>query len=704
MSFGNRDFQLRQALRWQHSKKVCLGALRAIYVLSLAIGVNCVLSATPARAGLFDGFIGKPPPAQPPPGDYYPDDGYYDGGDERDRGGGPDRGDGGWRPWQQTDPNLPADGAVGGDDGVQTPMPVDANAQARGAFEHQPALTLPIYVTKSAWTDQDEVNWGKFVTQLGAARAAHACTTIKSCLQSPVANMYADQDPPSLILYSDCAEFPYLLRAYFAYHNGLPFSHVTGFRMNKIAYASAQDLDKILPTAQLDNDPYGNVLTSRGAPNLTSRPGTEPNLIPYIVGMFNGISTRSFRVGALTPNYDLSDVYPVTLDRQGIQPGTVVHSTGHAMIVWNVDPQGVIHVIDGHPDGSMQYKIIEGSTLERSRPDQGLGFYKYRPLHLVGSRLADNGAFYGGKVVSEDDAHLYAEGKFSLDQWFGPGSSVAPNATVSPDLWKSAFSKVGGFFQYLAVQMRDKTAVIQADDEVGSMMQSLCDQMQQRVDDVNEAVKHGVTSMAHPSWIPQDVFGEADAQIWGPYATNGRDGRLKASIRDIINLAVDQYHVAKRGDAQIKFDGTAADYVGSLKQKVESLNKTCQITYTNSVSKPVTLNFTQLLTRLNRMSFDPYLCPEKRWGAAGAEASTCQDTDRGNAWYKAEANMYNTIDKNNANGVPVIRSDRPITLSMMQDKSLIDTPDTNPVDLGTAKPPVMDLEKVFVSADFLSSL
>jgi hypothetical protein len=45
------------------------------------------------------------------------------------------------------------------------------------------------------------------------------------------------------------------------------------------------------------------------------------------------------------------------------------------------------------------------------------------------------------------------------------------------------------------------------------------------------------------------------------------------------------------------------------------------------------------------MSFDPYHCPERRWAASGSELATCPDNSLKAAWYEAEKNLRNQIDR-----------------------------------------------------------
>ncbi len=45
------------------------------------------------------------------------------------------------------------------------------------------------------------------------------------------------------------------------------------------------------------------------------------------------------------------------------------------------------------------------------------------------------------------------------------------------------------------------------------------------------------------------------------------------------------------------------------------------------------------------MSFDPYHCVERRWGAAGAELASCRDGALKRRWYDAEQKLRNQIDR-----------------------------------------------------------
>jgi hypothetical protein len=70
------------------------------------------------------------------------------------------------------------------------------------------------------WTDADERDYGEFIAAIGKS----GCTTVDACLHSPE-NPFQASDAPGVFFRSDCANLPYVLRAYFAWKRGLPFSY-----------------------------------------------------------------------------------------------------------------------------------------------------------------------------------------------------------------------------------------------------------------------------------------------------------------------------------------------------------------------------------------------------------------------------------------------------------------------------------------------
>ncbi|MBX2996254.1 MAG: hypothetical protein KF681_15620 [Bdellovibrionaceae bacterium] len=588
------------------------------------------------------------------------------------------------------------------DDNTQA-SPDDANDPNKAAineFRRQANVYFPMTVTKSQWSAQDEAGFESFVTSIGNGIKSKKCNTVKNCMLDARVNPFAPTDPPGLILYSDCADWPYFLRSYYAAKNGLPFSYVTGTEILKAPVASPADRDKDLETAGTHNSPYGNTITSRGGSNVPRARGQEKNYVQYLENLLDLVSTRSFRVGPLTPSAELSDVYPVRMDRYGIRSGTVVHSTGHIYIVFDVDANGTIHMTDAHPDGSVSYKIMKPSALDRSRPDQGLGFFRFRNQRVVQAQSA-NGALYGGRIQLESNQELIQRGLYSLEQYYGLGSNVVPGQAISQTQYRSAFNSMN-FFDSLKLRLRDRNNIGQADADVRELADALCTEMKQRVDDVAKAIEKGGPGMSHPNELPANIY--QTSGFWEDYSTPGRDARMKASVLDISRAAVQKFRQAKTGGFGVKYDGSAQDYQAAMKNMVASLNASCKVTYKKSNGASQTLTFNQVLSRLNKLSFDPYHCPERRWGASGEEAATCRDNDRNGAWYTAQQFMRNTVGKLNANEQLIIRSDSPISLSMLQDSNFLDNNEASPINLGTRRVPFMNLEAYFSSQDFLNAL
>ena len=573
-------------------------------------------------------------------------------------------------------------------------------------FRLQPALNLPITVTKTQWTDKDEELFGQFVTRIGDAVAAKKCNTVKNCMKNKDANIYAGTDPVSLVFYADCGLFPYVLRAYFAYKNHLPFSIVSNASINQVPYASEPSaaLDELLPTASGEAAPYGNKIETRDVKTNADRPGEERNFQLYLGQIVDFISTRIYRVGPLSPNYNSADFYPVTLDRKGIRAGTIVHTTGHVYIVTRVDDKGTIHLVDAHPDGSVSgRKTISSATLERSRPDQGLGFFRFRPTRLTGAQLI-NGSLYGGEVSRLTDAELYQQGLYSLDQYFGPGSKIAPGAKVNLSLWKQGYRKID-FFAFLESRLRPSTTQTNAVEDVADLLKAFCNEIEQRVVDVDQALGADakLNLKDHPADIPPNIFTSIDS-TWETYSSPSRDGRMRASVVSIAAAAIAKFKQSQKAGASVHFEGSAQDFQNAIHLRLQQISKKCNVKYTNSTGAQISLSMIDVMARLTKISFDPYHCAEKRWGASGQELASCKDQDADSAWYAGEQVIRNTIGKSTPTEQPVARSNRPITLAMLQDLSMSDQPDTSDVNLGTKISPNLNLDKIFMSQKFLEQL
>ena len=142
--------------------------------------------------------------------------------------------------------------------------------------------------------------------------------------------------------------------------------------------------------------------------------------------------------------------------------------------------------------------------------------------------------------------------------------------------------------------------------------------------------------------MPQNIYGtEGD---WEEYSTPSRDARLKTSfkeLRDQVQRFV-EWHAA--ADKRIHYQGTNLLY--DLLQAYDQEASACTITYLRSNGTPVQLGYEEVRRRMFLLSFDPYHCIERRWGATlPVEAMTCSDDATKSEWYAAEQALRNQIDR-----------------------------------------------------------
>ncbi len=215
-----------------------------------------------------------------------------------------------------------------------------------------------------SWDARAEREYGAWVRTIGLAVEAGRCRTLAGCLDRP------DVNPLHVArrrwrFRADCGDVPYILRAYFSWRRGLPFVH----------------------TAAMRGERYG-----RGGPHaFTNRPRGTLTWADYatprrlIEGLGSVVRSSFFR---LRPELEDTDTYPARVDRQGVRPGTAFYDPdGHVLVVYAVDPDGAVRLIDGHPGGSFTARrFSERLTLGSSA--QGGGFRNFRPIYLRGGAWA----------------------------------------------------------------------------------------------------------------------------------------------------------------------------------------------------------------------------------------------------------------------------------------------------------------------------
>lgn len=480
---------------------------------------------------------------------------------------------------------------------------------------------VPWKLSKAEWEPGDENNYVRYIEQIGDGVSRGLCATVSECFKNPQVNPYAATDPRGLRLFSDCADFPYFLRAYYAWRNQLPFGFIS-------------DVSPIQAPGQVITDirysPYGNKVRGRYSV-LVRKASFGKYRYPNAIEIFNNIlpsriSSATFRVSYFGMDQDglFSDLYPVRIMRDSVRPGTVIYDpNGHVVTVYKVTRDGRVYYLDAHPDNSLTTGLYN-SRFMRAYPGQGAGFKNWRPLRLEGARWGFRAGFYGGQLVGAKDQDLPL---YSTEQYYG---------TTGQQDWRQAEYYFQGqkmdYYDWVRNRLADGPLVENPIDDVRVMADELCSGMQERAVAVQVAVKAGTHLQEHPSRLPNNIYGASG--LWETYATPARDARLKVAFKELRTYVEEALRHYRARDGKIDYRGQnlAADLLTAYTRTAEA----CKITYQDSSDRPVTINLEQARARVYDLSFDPFHCPELRWGAQGQGLNSCRDDRTKRAWYEAE--------------------------------------------------------------------
>jgi hypothetical protein len=307
------------------------------------------------------------------------------------------------------------------------------------------ARQLPWRITKTEWTPVDEKGFGDFV----AAIARSGCTTTVSCMRS-AANVYHDGDPPWFELHADCAKWVYMLRAYYASKNGLPFSYV-----RKIAGEGGD-----LRFSETSN----RALARRDIVDGGS--GIDP--FPVLQALHDQVWTATYRMDPAAETPVEQDFYSPKIQPGSIHPGTAIYDiNGHVGIVYEVTADGRILYMDAYPDEHVS-RSFYGPQFGQSPAQLGGGFKNFRPLKLVGATQTDDGAYVGGAIVLAPNAAI---ADYSLEQYRGN----VPNAHANGPGAQFRYNNIPlGLFEYARASMSGGGFAFNPVYELKATLVSLC--------------------------------------------------------------------------------------------------------------------------------------------------------------------------------------------------------------------------------------
>lgn len=456
------------------------------------------------------------------------------------------------------------------------------------------------------WTAADERGFGEFLTAIGESN----CRTVDACLKSP-ANPFRASDPPRFTFRADCADLPYVLRFYYAWKRGLPFSYVA----------------QVAPRGQARDIRY-----SAGGNRVRARRDVTSGMdaVRVLQQLRDQVSSATYR---MDPELEGQDFYSPALSPEGIRPGTMIYDpNGHLAVVWRVERNGRIHYIDSHPDNTLtrgQYDL----RFVRSSPGMGAGFKNWRPLRLEGAGRTGS-TLSGGTMMLAVNRDI---GDFALTQYYGTGPR--------PARWRQGLFMLQGqrvdYYDYVRASLSGGSLHFDPVREIADMVASNCADLAYRAEAVEIALAAGLQNRPQPERLPPNIYG-TDGD-WETYSTPSRDARLKTAFKHLRDTAARFLSLWGKNDPSLGYRGTdlAADMLAAYDRQAAQ----CRISYQRSDSSRVTLSYEEARARLFRLSFDPYHCAEARWGAQGAEAATCRDGAVKRAWYAAQQRLRNQIER-----------------------------------------------------------
>lgn len=389
-----------------------------------------------------------------------------------------------------------------------------------------------------------------------------------------------DAERGGLRLNPDCADFPYYLRAYFAWKWNLPF----GFR------GCGRGSKTRAPRC-------GTVLSNDVPAEGSTRVKAMQRFLRKVKGTVHSSSLRT------RPEDDNSDFYPVALSKRALRPGTIYTDPyGHTLMVAAWTPQkgheaGVLMAADAQPDGTIgRRRFWKGSFLfPEDDSVKGAGFKRFRPV------LRSRG---GARALDNDAINQHADyGDYSVEQWA---------------------SGKEGFYERMDALISPQP--LPPDKAMTASVDALEQQVRRRVESVDNGEQWKRDNGSRNMEMPDGAKIFITAGPWEAYSTPSRDLRLLIAMDTVLELPKRISRYPKR--FMLPAGMATADAVKEVQARLQIELAKRKITYKRSDGSDWTLTLADLVTRQDgfEMAYNPNDCVERRWGAAqGSEEMTpCQ--------------------------------------------------------------------------------
>ena len=434
---------------------------------------------------------------------------------------------------------------------------------------------------RSVWTEQDEKAYSDFVERICDSKYGN----LNKFIKDPKVNPFYGEEDKNFNLSPDCADLPYLIRAYVAYKLRLPFSYVSEI-----------------------SGKGGDERYSKGNKPIKFK---DQDFFSSPQQLFNQVVLINSGYFRMDVNSETSDHYPIKINKKNLTPGTIYYDPdGHVALVAKVLDNGRVRLIDAHPDKSIS-KPWFGTKFSRGNKTNGGGFKKWRQIRYTSE----------GKTVRTQNHNLK---DYSATDQYQKSYSIN--------------GKSVGYHDYIRLSMASSNSHSDPMTEFVFMMQDIYEDIRYRALAVDVAIQKGCHLKPHPGQLPYNIYGTDG--IWEELSTPSRDARLKVAFREFYDTTRQMVLNAERYDRQ-----TARALAYNFLLKYDELSPKYYITYVNSAGRSVRLNFADVNNRLFDLSFDPYHSIEYRWGARGQELATANDGQTKVKFYNLEKRLRNQLER-----------------------------------------------------------
>lgn len=478
---------------------------------------------------------------------------------------------------------------------IFAPLCVQAAECVEPVCQERSGLKSGAWEVTGGWDEAAEEEFSSWVETVGVARERKTFRLAQGLRDPSVNPLYTPEDD-KLRFETDCATLPYAFRAYFAYKTGRPYSWI-GFKGRRY---------------KAGNQP-------RDIRDWTQYPDFR-RVLNHSLG---AVSSGHFRMHA---SLEGTDTYPIDLSPGSIRPGVTYYDPrGHVLIVYRVDEDsGDIFMLDSHPDGTLTRKRFD-NTYPRGSARFGGGFRAWRNYQV--ESLDGAGQF---RIVRESNARSQ---HFSQTAQYEREFMIDGYKLTFHDHVRAAAARDGIYIYPL--------------DGFERRLKSVCESFQRRAEAVDEAQVSGLPAKKHPDSLPRNIYRlyQARRGEWQVHSTPFLDTRIRREVVELNEFVQTTMKWAFREDMRLKYLGGAArlseDYMQLWNEYKDSPE--CRVEYLSSSGRWVELGLEQMVDRLFAFSFDPYHCPELRWGAqpGSDEFGSCPDSKRKLEWYAREQRLRN---------------------------------------------------------------